>query len=210
MGDIFAKAFREVIAVSASSQPTPGGGSVSAMTGSFAAAMVAMVANLTVGKEKFKDVEPQVQGLLTKVNAVIGRLEDLVRQDMAAFAAYMAVFKLPKETAEEKAARAQALQDAAKEATEVPLAIAEACLAILQAAAELAPIGNKMAISDAGVGAYLAEASLKSALLSVDINLPVIKDAGYVAAATARRDALIAEAGQLKDKAVTVVAERLK
>lgn len=210
MSDIFEKSLRDVIAVSASSSPTPGGGSVSAITGSFAAAMVAMVANLTVGKEKFKDVEPRVQALLERVNAVIAKLEVLVKQDMEEFEAYMAVFKMPKDTDEQKAARAEALQKAAKAATEVPLAIGEACLEALKVANELSGIGNKMAISDVGVGAFLGEASLKGALLSVDINLPTIKDLEYVAKAQSRRDALVAEAEALRAKAVAVVSERLK
>lgn len=209
MSDLFQKSLHDVIAVSASSSPTPGGGSVSAVTASFGAAMVAMVANLTIGKEKYKDIEPQVQDYLAQLQGIINKLEQLVADDMQEFENYMAVFKLPKQTEEEKAARAAAMEAAAKAATEVPLSIGEACLEILKIADALAPIGNKMAISDVGVGAHVAEASLKGALLSVDINLPVIKDQEYVSQAADRKNTLIAEAEKIKESAVSVVQSRL-
>ncbi|ABZ84447.1 methenyltetrahydrofolate cyclohydrolase, putative [Heliomicrobium modesticaldum Ice1] len=209
MSDIFARSLREVIAEAASAAPTPGGGSVSAITGAFGAAMVAMVANLTVGKEKYRDVEAQVREQLQRLEGITARLEGLVRADMEAFAAFMAVYKLPADTDEEKAARARARQAAAIQATEAPLAIGDACIEALEAAVVLAAIGNNRAISDVGVGAYLAEASLKSALLSVDINLPAIDDAAYVDKAKGRRDRLLAEAERLRAQAVHIVSKRI-
>ncbi|MTV47402.1 formimidoyltetrahydrofolate cyclodeaminase [Heliobacillus mobilis] len=210
MSDIFDLSLREVITQSASSSPTPGGGSVSAIAASFGAAMVAMVGNLTTGKEKFKEVEPQVQEQLQKLQGILSRLESLVRADIEAFDAYMAVFKMPKDTEEQKAARAQAMQVAAKNATNVPLTIGETCLEALASAVELAVVGNKMAISDVGVGAYLAEAALKGALLNVDINLPAIKDETFVAESAARRDRLIEQALALRDTAVAEVLKRIR
>ncbi|MBC9783099.1 cyclodeaminase/cyclohydrolase family protein [Heliobacterium chlorum] len=210
MSDIFDLSLREVIAQSASSSPTPGGGSVSAIAASFGAAMVAMVGNLTTGKEKFKEVEPQVQEQLQKLQGILSRLENLVRADIEAFDAYMAVFKMPKDTEDQKAARAQAMQVAAKNATNVPLSIGETCLEALVSAVELAVVGNKMAISDVGVGAYLAEAALKGALLSVDINLPAIKDETFVAESAVRRDRLIEQALALRETAVAEVLKRIR
>ncbi|KAB2952622.1 cyclodeaminase/cyclohydrolase family protein [Heliorestis acidaminivorans] len=208
MKNLFDESLREVLKQSASPAPTPGGGSVSAVAGAFGAAMVAMVGNLTVGKEKYKDVEPEAKELLHKANKVIEELEQLVQADIDAFNAYMDVYKMPKNTEEEKALRAQALQKAAIEATEVPLAIAEVALKGIEVAKAMASIGNKMAISDVGVGAYLGEGALKGALLSVDINLPVIKDADYVKKAEARRDQLIARAEKVREEALQVLRQR--
>ena len=209
MSEVFDWSVKKLIEVSASNSPTPGGGSVSALAGSLAVAMVAMVGNLTVGKEKYKDVEPETKRILAEGNAIIARLEYLVEADIAEFSKFMGALKLPKDTEEEKAERTKVLQSVLKSATETPMEIARTCLEILQLANALAGIGNKGAISDVGVGAYLAEASLNSALLSVDINLPMVKDEEYVAAISTERNALVEQARQLKEQAVSVVRSRL-
>lgn len=210
MGDFFNKSLREVIEVSASNSPTPGGGSVSAMVAGFGVAMAAMVCNLTIGKEKFKEVEPQVQELLGTAMGLIKKLEGLVDEDMADFNNFMATLKLPKNTDEEKAIRTETMQKALKSATDTPMEIARVCLKALEITEKLAPIGNKMAISDAGVAAVVAEAALNGVLLSADINIPSIKDQEYVSKVVAEKEAMVAEAKRLKDKAMAVVQERMK
>lgn len=210
MSEVWDWSFRKVVEVSASDSPTPGGGSVSALVASLGVAMVAMVGNLTVGKEKYKDVEPEVKEILDKAYGIIGRLEQLVDQDIAEFGNFMKVLKMPKDTDEEKALRQARMQEALKSATDTPLEIASTCLEAVKLAEQLSKIGNKGAISDVGVAAYVAEAALNSALLSVDINLPGIKDADYVARASAERARLVNEALALKEQAVAKVQERLK
>ncbi|MHB1042168.1 MAG: cyclodeaminase/cyclohydrolase family protein [Eubacteriales bacterium] len=210
MGDFFNKSLRDVIAVAASNEPTPGGGSVSAMVACFGVAMTAMVCNLTVGKEKFRDVEPQVQEILDTAKGLLKKLEELVDADMVDFNSFMATFRMPKNTDEEKAARNAAMQKALKSATDTPMDIARVCLKALEITDKLAPIGNKMAISDAGVAAVVAEASLNGVLLSADINIPMIKDEEYVKKVVAEKEQMVAEARRLKDKAFAVVQERLK
>lgn len=210
MGDFFNKSLRDVIAVAASNEPTPGGGSVSAMVACFGVAMTAMVCNLTVGKEKFKDVEPQIQEILDTAKGLLNKLEELVDADMADFNSFMATFRMPKNTDEEKTARNAAMQKALKSATDTPMEIARVCLKALEITDKLAPIGNKMAISDAGVAAVVAEASLNGVLLSADINIPMIKDEEYVKKVVAEKEQMVAEARRLKDKAFAVVQERLK
>ncbi|AVX20044.1 Formimidoyltetrahydrofolate cyclodeaminase [Carboxydocella sporoproducens DSM 16521] len=209
MSHVFDLSVREFLKVAASDSPTPGGGSVSALVGSLAASMVSMVANLTVGKEKYKDVEPEVKEILQEIQAVMARLEQLTAQDIKEFGNFMEVLKMPKNTEEEKALRAAKMQEALKSATDTPLEIARVCLKALELADRLSGIGNKGAISDVGVGAYVAEAALNAVLLSVDINLPMIKDEAYVAQAKAERDQLVARARELKEKAVAVVQSRL-
>lgn len=164
----------------ASSAPTPGGGSVAAYVGALAASMVSMVANLTIGKDKYRDVEAEVREILLSAEKNLQELKEGLTKDIAVFNQFMDVYKLPKETEEQKISRGERLQEVLKEATESPLQVARESLEVLRLAKKLAPIGNKGAISDVGVAAYLAESALKSALLSVDINLPQIKDEGYV------------------------------
>ena len=174
-----------------------------------AAAMTCMVANLTIGKEKFKDVEPQVKEILSQAETVLTALKTGLSQDIAEFSNFMAVLKLPKGTDEEKAVRTEKMQEVLVSATNTPLGISQNCFKILQLAQELAPIGNKGAISDVGVAAYLAESALKSAMLSVDINLPQIKDAGYKERVLAERTKLFEQAAVICAETVAVVQSRM-
>ncbi|MDR3541864.1 MAG: cyclodeaminase/cyclohydrolase family protein [Desulfosporosinus sp.] len=199
----------EFLTVSASSAPTPGGGSVSAYVGGLAAAMTCMVANLTIGKEKYKDVEPQVKEILTQAETVLNDLKVGLSQDIDEFSHFMAALKLPKGTDEEKSVRTGKLQEVLISATDTPLGIAQNCFKILQLAQKLAPIGNTGAISDAGVAAYLAESALKSAMLSVDINLPQIKDEGYKEKVVAERARLFEQAAIICAETMAVVQSRL-
>lgn len=199
----------EFLTVSASSSPTPGGGSVSAYVGALAASMTCMVANLTVGKEKYKDVEPQVKEILAEAEEVLGLLKTGLSQDIAEFSNFMDVLKLPKGTDEEKAVRAEKMQEVLVSATNTPLGISQNCFRVLQLAQKLAPIGNKGAISDVGVSAYLAESALKSAMLSVDINLPGIKDTEYQERVKAERARLFEQAAIICAETVAVVQSRM-
>lgn len=199
----------EFLAQSASSAPTPGGGSVSAYVGALAASMVCMVANLTVGKEKYKEVEPQVQVILEKGQRLLNDLKTGLTQDIVEFSNFMAVLKLPKETEEQKLARSTKMQDVLVSATDTPLGIAQNCYAVLELAQQLAPIGNKGAISDVGVAAYLAESALKAAMFSVDINLSQVKDIVYQEKVKAERERLFTQAEIIKNETVQVVQSRL-
>ncbi|MGI6119005.1 MAG: cyclodeaminase/cyclohydrolase family protein [Desulfosporosinus sp.] len=199
----------EFLTESAGSSPTPGGGSVSAYVGALAAAMICMVANLTLGKEKYQEVEPQVKEILVQADRILSLLKIGLNQDIAVFSDFMAVFKLPKGSEAEKRVRARKMQEALLSATDTPLGISQNCYQILQLAHKLAPIGNLGAISDVGVAAYLAESALKSALLSVDINLPQIKDEGYQSRVKAERSGLIKQASVLCAETIVVVQSRI-
>ncbi|NLA60801.1 MAG: cyclodeaminase/cyclohydrolase family protein [Firmicutes bacterium] len=210
MSDLFSQSLRDVLKGSASSEPTPGGGSIAAITAGFAASMVGMVCNLTIGKKKYKSVEEQVTRIRDRALALMNRAEDLVQADMAVFGRFMECYKMPASTDEEKERREHLIQEALKGATETPLDIARAALNILELVDELAPIGSQMAISDAGVAAYLADAAVRSALLNVDINVPMIKDQSFVAKALEDKNGLIEQAAVLKDRAVATVSRRLQ
>ncbi|HHX50144.1 MAG TPA: cyclodeaminase/cyclohydrolase family protein [Clostridia bacterium] len=209
MSEIFDWSLRKVIEASASDAPTPGGGSVSAMVGCFGVAMISMVGNLTVGKEKYRDVEPQAKKILEQTEQLLGQLEKLVAADIDAFGNFMKVLRMPKDSEEQKAERTRLMQEALKKATDTPLEIARVCLKGLELAQELSSIGNKGAISDVGVGAYVGEAALNSVLLSVDINVPSIKDTIYVEKVLKEKEQLIARARELRTQAVAEVQARM-
>jgi formiminotetrahydrofolate cyclodeaminase len=206
---VYGKTLNDFIAVAASSSPTPGGGNVSAVVATLGGSMVAMVGNLTLTNKKYEEFHGQAKELVDRVMGVIEKLKELTAKDMAAFDTYMAAFRLPKETDQEKKARAEAIQAAAKSATLVPLDICRACLDILKEAEDLSKYGNKMAISDVGVGAMVAEAALRSCMLSVDINLPSIKDQEFVAKVKAERQRLFVQAEELKLLALARVKEKM-
>lgn len=199
----------EFLTISASASPTPGGGSVSAYVGALAASMTCMVANLTIGKEKYKEVEPQAKKILAEAEEVLDLLKTGLNKDIAEFSNFMDTLQMPKGTDEEKAVRATKLQEVLVSATDTPLGIAQNCFRVLQLAEQLAPIGNKGAISDVGVSAYLAESALKSAMLSVDINLPQIKDESYQTKVKLEREKLFVQAAAICAKTVAVVQERM-
>lgn len=209
MAQIFDWSIRQFLKEAASSAPTPGGGSVSALCGALAASMASMVASLTVGKEKYADVQTEMKAMLQKTADLMDRFEELMKADIEAFGAFMAVYKLPKNTEEEKAERAVRMQEALVQATETPLRIAESCIEVLELAEQAALKGNKGAVSDAGVATYLSEAALNAALLNVDINVPLIKDGAYVSQTVAKRNELRRMAAAIKDRAVAVVDSRL-
>jgi len=200
---------RDVLKVSASSEPTPGGGSIAAITAAFAASMVAMVANLTIGKKKYRDVEAQVTSLRDRALCLMNRAEELVDADMAQFRRFMDCYKMPASTDQERERREHLIQEALKGATDTPLEIARTCLEVLKMADEIAPIGNAMAVSDAGVACYLADAALRAALLNVDINLPQLKDESYVMSARISKEGLLNQATELKEHALKVISARI-
>ena len=171
--------------------------------------MAAMVGNLTVGKPKYADVEAEIKEITGRAYFIISRLEKLVAADIAAFGKFMDVYRLPKNTDEEKLKREEAMQKALKIATNEPMEIARTLLDALVITEKLSKIGNKMAISDAGVAAYVCEAAINSVLLSADINIPMVTDQDFVAKVKAEKAEIVAEAKRLKDLAVSKVNERM-
>jgi methenyltetrahydrofolate cyclohydrolase len=163
----------------ASKSPEPGGGSVAALTGALGAALVSMVGNLTLGKEKYKDVQPQIEQLLKESEKLRAEMQDLIQKDTEAYGALSGVYKMPKNTDEEKAARTAKMQEALKIACHVPFEIGLKSLEIAKLAQRAADIGNVGAVSDAGVAVLLAQACAQSAALNVKINVNSIKDDAY-------------------------------
>ena len=194
----------EFLTALASSAPAPGGGGGAAMAGALAAALASMVANLTIGKEKFAQQEPEVKALLEEAEEVRQRLLGLVEDDAAVFNSFMSCYKLPKATEEEKAARAAAIRSAAKEAAEVPLAIARASYKVLTLAERLVRIGNPGVITDGACSALLARAALRCAEYNVRINLGLTKDEAYNQSVQEELNNLLKTAEELELEALAV------
>lgn len=171
---------RTYIEAASAGNPTPGGGSVAALAGALAASMACMAANFTVGREKFKAVEPQVREQLNTCLAARDELLRLMDKDVEAYGAVSAAYGLPRETAAEKSARKAAIQQALLKAMTPPLETFRVCLLALRATAKLADLSNPNLISDVGVAAILAEAALRAAKLNIEINLRLIKNAEIV------------------------------
>lgn len=186
----------------ASEEPTPGGGGAAAAVGAVAASLASMVANLTVGKEKFAAQEPEVRKLLQEAELLRRRLLDLVEKDASVFDSFMSCYRLPKATAEEKAARSRAICAAAKNAAEVPFAAAQACLEVQRLAVRLIAIGNPNVITDGTVSAILARAAMRSEFYNVYINLLLIKDEDYNSSLKMQIKAMEEEAKILEEQAL--------
>jgi glutamate formiminotransferase / formiminotetrahydrofolate cyclodeaminase len=154
----------------------PGGGAAAAYAGAMGAALVGMVARLTVGKKKYAEVEAQMQSVVDGADKLRASLTAAVQADSEAFEAVMEAFKLPKETAEQQTARAEAVEQAYIHAAEVPLRVARDAVATLGLAAVVAEHGNVNAFSDAGSAAYLAKAALTGAALNVRANATAVQD----------------------------------
>lgn len=200
---------KDFLTALASSAPAPGGGGGAAMAGALAAALASMVCNLTIGKEKFAAQECEVKALLQEAEQVRQDLLALVEDDAAVFNSFMACYKLPKTTDAEKAARTAAIRKAAKQAAEVPLAIARASYKVLQLAHRLVIIGNPGVITDGACSALLARAALRCAEYNVRINLGLTKDEAYNDQVAAELNKLLKTAEELEEQALSATDKAL-
>ena len=164
----------------ASAAPAPGGGSAAALAGATGAALVAMVARLTIGRKNYENVNAEFENILPRADALRAELLQFIQEDANAYQRVMNAYQLPKNTDAEKSARTTAIQDALKNASLVPLRVAKACAQVFEMSEAAAARGNKNAASDAGAGALMSEAGLRAALLNVDINLGLIQDEAFV------------------------------
>lgn len=151
--------------------PTPGGGSVAAVTGALASSLAAMVANLTLGKKKYAAHHDTLRGLKRQADSLRNELLALARADAEAFEAVLRAQRLPDEVSDGAGRREAALAEANLQAARVPLRTAEACAELLEIALGAAKYGNPNAVTDAGVAGLLARAAAEGAILNVEINL---------------------------------------
>lgn len=173
-----------------SNDPVPGGGSVSALNGALAAALSAMVANLTVGRKKYAEVNDLMQELSTRFEKLSQKLIEDVDRDSDAYNRVFAAFKLPKDTDEEKQIRSEAIQQETKYAAQVPMEVARAVYEVLPQIDAIAQKGNSNAVTDACVSMMCARTAILGALLNVRINLTSIKDEAFVNAMREEADTI--------------------
>jgi glutamate formiminotransferase len=167
---------REFCNETLSDSPAPGGGSVAALMGALGASLGGMVANLSAGKRGWDDKLEYFSGWAVKAQQLKDELLSLVDEDTAAFNKVMDALALPKESAEEKATRAAAIEEATKHAAEIPLKVMETASRSYALLAEMAERGNPVSISDVGVGTLATRACIEGAALNVRINLGQLKN----------------------------------
>lgn len=188
-----------------SADPTPGGGSASALACAMAAALLAMVSRLT----RTRDGTNPLSDTVVTMDRDRAALVDLAARDAQAFGDVLRAMRMPKETDEQRRTRQLAIQTSLIEAAAVPLAVAAHGVDVLKAAVPVAREGNANAVSDAGVAVLLGEAGVHGAILNVRINLAGIKDAAYVAATETRAGALGADSTRFREEVMKIVQDRL-
>lgn len=168
-------------ALTESDAPAPGGGSVAALAGALGAALAGMVANLTIGKEKYADFQEAMKEMEPKAKALSEKLLNAIQEDSESFNLYMDALKLPKETEEEKAARRESMQNGLKQAALVPLNTAKLAYEVMDYAQLAIEKGNPNAVTDGKTALMLARTAVLAAGYNVKINLESIKDEEFVA-----------------------------
>jgi len=174
------KTITEFLEETASNKPVPGGGSIAAQSGATAAALVEMVANLTIGKKAYENVSDEMHQIIFQATALRSFFIQAIDEDSNAFDGVMAAYKLPKENEQEKGIRNAKIEESTKHATLVPLEVARKSLEVIKLSDKVVLKGNKNAITDGAVSAMMARTAALSAIYNVKINLGTIKDIDFV------------------------------
>ena len=192
-----------------SKEPVPGGGGVSAIVGALGVALGGMVCNLTTGKKKYAEYEEDIQRIMKDAEVLKNQLMDMIDQDAENFLPLSKAYGLPRETEEEKAYKAQVMEDCLKVACSVPIDIVKTAFEAIKLHEELAVKGSKLALSDVGVGVALLRSAILGGWLNVLININSIKDEEYVANVRKELVPMIEEGTKLCDKLYDDVAKNL-
>ncbi len=198
---------RELIELTASNAPAPGGGAIAALSGAFGAALAAMVGSLTLGKKGYEDAQKEMAEMTDKGKNLAKKLLAAMDEDANSFNGYMAALGMPKGTEVEKTIRRAAMQDALKSASLVPLNTAKTAAEVFPLAEAAVKSGNRNAVTDGLVAAMMARAAVLGALLNVKINLGSIKDEAFVQELQAACGALQEEAIAAEQRILDLVPE---
>jgi len=183
----------------ASPSPTPGGGSVAALSGALAAGLIVMVCDLTIGRPRYAEFADEAQLIRAEAEHLRQHLTDLIDHDIAAYQAVASAYKLAKDDP----SRAPAITTAMLTATDIPLQIAEAAARLLPLALPVAVAGNKSAVGDVVAAAHLSVAAVQAALVNVTANLPSLGEHPQATEYAARYQRALAD---LSERCAAVVA----
>lgn len=204
------KKFTDFTEELSSAKPVPGGGGACAAVGAFAAALGMMVANLTVGKKRYADVEEEVKEILARLEVTRNELIILADKDAEAFEPLSKAYGLPKDTEEEQREKERIMEAALYEASRVPLEIMETVLGAMGDLKFLGEKGSKLAVSDVGVGILFAQAALEGASLNVLINTRLMKNRERAKELNQKADAIIQEGRKQKEEIYEDVLNKLR
>lgn len=194
----------------ASKAPVPGGGGASALCGSLAAALGQMVANLTVGKKRYEDVEEEMQQSLFALNILQLEMTALADKDAEVFAPLAAAYGMPSSTKEEQEEKQRVMEERLLAASLVPLQMMEKTSAVLDILGLLEEKGSKMAVSDVGVAAQMARAALNGAVMNVYINTKSMKNRDKAEELNDKAEKLIEAGTKQADEIYSRVLNKLR
>lgn len=179
---------KEFLEKTASNEPVPGGGSSAALNAAIATALTEMVANLTIGRKKYADADERMREIAAVMSAQRSRFLEDIDRDAEAYRQVMEAYRLPKETEKEQQLRDATIQEATKEASLIPMEVAESAFSLLETMRETLQRGNPNAATDGLVGMMNCRTAILSALLNVRVNLGGIRDEKFVEEMTTRCD----------------------
>ena len=191
----------------ASKSSTPGGGSVAALSGATAAALVSMVCNLSIEKKNCKENEDELKEILQTSEKLRELFSELVDQDVEAFGDVMSALRMPKNSDEERLLRNEALEHALEKATYVPLRTMEHGAKVLMLANRVSQICNKNVISDVGVAAIMAESAVHSAYFNIAINLANIGSQDFIDRIENQTEQIMDDIEGIADETIEIVED---
>jgi formiminotetrahydrofolate cyclodeaminase len=191
-----------------SSKPTPGGGSASALSGAMGAALASMVCRLTLDKDEYAGVRQEITDLLQQTENLRHRFQQLMQDDIEAYGKLFEIFRMPRETSEERKARSSAIQEQLVQAALVPLQVAEAAAELMRACLRISEIGNAKVLSDIATGTMLASSAGAGAAWMVRINLQSLKDLELVTTLGERLSNALDRITETSQQVTSIVGER--
>ncbi|MFH1046195.1 MAG: cyclodeaminase/cyclohydrolase family protein [Candidatus Omnitrophota bacterium] len=193
----------------AAKKPAPGGGSAAALVASAGVALLSMVANFTVGKEKYKAVEEEIKKTLASTEELREHLLRQVDEDVAGYKKVASAYALAKESAADNKKRDEVLQEAFREALIAPLEVCKSCFRAIKLCSLLAEKGNIKLVSDVRVALECLAAAFQSALINVEINLNYIADKTFIIEIREILDPLEVEIGVIKDEVLMITKQKM-
>ena len=203
------KSCRDFIRELASRAPVPGGGGAAAMGGAVGVALSNMVGNLTVGKKKYANAEPEAKELIARGERLMAEFQDLIDKDAEVFEPLSEAYRLPKTTPEEIRVKEAAMEAGAKAACLVPLEVMRKSCEGIKIHHRMGQIGSTLAMSDVGCGVVFLKAALVAASLNVQINTKQINDTAFVKAKTDEMTDLLVSGSQIADETLAAVVAGL-